>query len=135
MTSVSRRTFLTAAAASVTVPGVLAACAGTTGDKVELIRFNQDGYMIPGKQRLPIGLADAKGAVITTGPEKLTGRVLGADGKVLSANLTATRRSAGLPRPFWLFEMGVDQPGQYQLEVQTSGGKKALAFSVTAQSW
>lgn len=131
MTTFSRRTFLTATAASVAVPGILAACSGTGGEKVELIRFNQDGYMIPGKQRLPIGLADTKGAVITTGPDKLTGRVLGADGKALSATLTATRRSAGLPRPFWLFEMTVDRPGQYQLEVDTSGGKKAMAFSVT----
>ncbi len=131
MSNLTRRTFLTAVATSVAAPGVLVACSGSTEARVELIRFNQDGYMVPGKQRLPIGLADPKGAVITTGPDKLSGRVLDATGKAVGAPLTATRRSAGLPRPFWLFEMAVDRPGQYQLEVETSGGKKPMAFSIT----
>ena len=131
MNRFSRRTFL---ASAVVAPAVLAACGDTKAEKVELIRFNADGFFAPGQQRLPIGLADARGKVITAGPAKLTGRVLDASGKVISKDMSAERRGEGMPRPFWPFVMAVAEPGQYQLQVDISGGKSAMFFSVVEAS-
>jgi hypothetical protein len=142
MARLSRRSFLAAAAASIATPSLLAACgndgsgagakagSSSTSGGTELIRFNQDGYMIPGHQRLPIGLADSKGAVITAGPPTLAGRVLDASGKVVGAELVARRGGKDMPRPFWLFEMAADKPGQYQLQVDAPGAQKAMFFTV-----
>lgn len=136
MTPFSRRSFLAGAAASLTVPSLLSACGDSVSPsaKIELIRFNADGYFAPGSQRLPIGLADAKGAVITAGPTTLTGRVLDATGKVMSKDIVAQRRGEGMPRPFWPFVMSVAAPGQYQLQIETSSGKSAIFFTVSEPS-
>lgn len=146
MNSISRRTFL---AGTITVPAVLSACGtsnaksatGTAAGgslpkgKIELIRFNADGYLSTGKQRLPVGLANAKGVVVTAGPPALTARVLDSSGKVVGADLTAGRRGDGMPRPFWPFQMAITTPGVYQLQVDTNGKDKAvLAFSVVEPS-
>lgn len=134
MTRLSRRTFLAGAAAA---PVLLAACgASSSASKggTELIRFGSDGYMIPGVQRLPIGLADAKGAVITAGPESLTGRLLDGAGKVIGKDIVAARQAKDMPRPFWTFHMDAQAPGQYQLQVDAPGGKKNMFFTVSKPS-
>jgi hypothetical protein len=150
MNRFSRRTFLAGAAASITLPTVLAACGDSNAaptdttvkgsgplpkGKIELIRFNADGYLTTGKQRLPIGLADAKAVVVTGGPSKLTGRVLDGNGKVVGADMLAERRGEGMPRPFWPFAMTLATPGVYQLQVDTNGKDKAvMAFTVVEPS-
>lgn len=133
MTGLSRRSLLAqAAVAAVSAPTLLSACGTSSAQaSTELIRFNQDGYLIPGRQRLPIGLADAKGIVITAGPAVLKGRVLDEAGKVVGAELTAPRRGKDMPRPFWPFAMAVPAPGVYSLQVDAPGGKKSMAFTVS----
>jgi hypothetical protein len=143
VTSLNRRAFLTASAGAIAAPSLLANCGsktspaaggasgtGTASGGTELIRFNQDGYFVPGKQRLPIGLADARGAVVTEGPATLTGRVTDMAGTPVGGELVAARGGKDMPRPFWLFDMAADKPGQYVLQVDVPGGRKTLAFTV-----
>jgi hypothetical protein len=75
-------------------------------------------------------LADAKGTVITAGPAMLAGRVTDMAGKAVGGELIAQRGGKDLPRPFWLFEMTADKPGQFQLQVDVPGGRKTMAFTV-----
>lgn len=88
--------------------------------------FFADGNQGPGHQRLAFGIADAKGKVVSTGPSKLTGRIVDVNGKVVVPKVEAPRRGEGLPRPYWAFEMALANPGTYTLEV----GKASAAFTV-----
>lgn len=123
---VSRRSFIAGSA------GLgLAACSGSGGGSPDaaqvLVSFFADGNQGPGQQRLAFGIADSSGKIVTTGPEKLTGRIVDVNGKVVVASVVAPRRGVGLPRPYWAFEMQLAEPGTYTLEV----GKATAAFTVS----
>ncbi len=122
----TRRLFLAGSAGAT----LLAACGGSSGGSTAtgdvLVNFFADGNQVVGAQRLPVGIATAGGVVRTDGPASLSGRVVDVGGRVVVPKIDAARRGVGLPRSYYAFNLALDQPGTYSLEV----GKATTTFSV-----
>jgi hypothetical protein len=107
---------------------VLTACGGSSSsesaidgpirESMTLVQRWVPDQLGPGKQRLPISLADDAG-LLTRGPAQLTGRVQHfLDDSVIADGLVATRRSLGEgSAPFWVFEVDIETPDIYLLVV------------------
>lgn len=136
MISLSRRTFLAGSAAL-----ALGACGSSKGSGgvasgTAVVRFFDDGFTIPGRQRLPLGLRDKNAALLLDGPATLTARLFDNAGTAVGRPLTAAKSNDPLiPRPFWAFSTAIEQPGIFRLDV-SAGSKKIdeVNFTVSAPS-
>ena len=113
--SVSRRHLLAGAGGLL----VLAACGGDSKPFIVAGRYPSN-TLVPGKIRLPISLAD-KDSLLTSGPSKLTGRVLDSSNKLI-ANVTAGIRSKDMVIPYWPFVVDIATPGVYTLRIDGDDG-------------
>lgn len=98
---------------------VLAACGGDSKPFIVAGRYPSNTF-VPGKIRLPISLAD-KDSLLTSGPSKLTGRVLDSSNKLI-ANVTAGIRSKDMVIPYWPFVVDIATPGVYTLRINGDDG-------------
>jgi hypothetical protein len=113
--SMSRRHLLAGAGGLL----VLAACGGDSKPFIVAGRYPSNTF-VPGKIRLPISLAD-KDRLLTSGPSKLTGRVLDSSNKLI-ANVTAGIRSKDMVIPYWPFVVDIATPGVYTLRINGDDG-------------
>jgi len=148
MVDLSRRSFL-AASAGLTLAacgssksgsgsastGGSSSASGSTGSTkggTQLVQFFGDGYIAPGRQRLPVGLGDAKGVLATGGPDTITFQVLGPKLDVVVPSVVAARHAQDLPRPYWPVVLTLTDPGVYTVVGSSLKGKPEFQFSVTA---
>jgi hypothetical protein len=109
---------------------LLGACGGSgdsadskdsaTGDSdardVNPVLFQAQGTVISGiPQRIPVGLRNADGSIVSRGPDLLTADVTDLDGKPLGQSLTARRHAKGLAVPYWPFVTTFAAPGAYRM--------------------
>ena len=112
----SRRQLLAGAGGLV----VLAACGGDSKPGFIVAGRYPSNTFVPGKIRLPISLAD-KDSLLTSGPSKLTGRVLDSSNKLI-ANVTAGIRSKDMVIPYWPVLVDIATPGVYTLRIDGDDG-------------
>lgn len=106
---------------------------GTTPEGVyELVRRFSTTVLVPGGLRLPVSLGQ-NGEALTDGPDELVGRIVDGDGNVVVDDLRATKRSEGLPHPYWAFLAEIDTPGIYTLMVDGAAPQGA-AFQVNERA-
>ena len=140
LSPMSRRTFLAAGASAV----ALAAC-GSSGSKttsstsaatgsssgvaeLNLAQFFPDGLLLAGSpQRLPFGLADKDGALVSTNGT-LDVTIIGPDGKSLSGSGPVAGHAEGLPRPYWPIVFTPPAPGIYEIRGTLNGVATAPAL-------
>ena len=131
---IGRRGFLAGALAA----GVLAACGGDGGEEsgattttpdgpvgtLSVARFYGPYFLAGAAARVPFGLADDEGLL----PRELLPDSVGVTvrdpaGTVLAADVEATLFTAGLPRPYYTFAFTPDQPGFFDVSVDTGEGE------------
>jgi hypothetical protein len=132
----SRRSFLAAGAGAL----VLAACGGSSGgsgggaesgnDVTALAARYEDGYFVPGTQRVAVSLGNQDGFVSDGVPSSLEVKVLDADGKVVVPSVTAASHAAGTPLPYFPFALSLTTPGVYTLSTTLDGHDLTASFSV-----
>jgi len=122
----SRRHFL-AGSGVVAGAAVIGACGGgkkatTTSSKYVLAPFFGSGQFAAGSTiRAPFGVSDDQGSLLpNTSPPKIDLVVFGPDNKQVGRTLTVTRRSKGLPRPYYPLEVAIATQGIYT--VRAKGG-------------
>ncbi|MFN0027400.1 MAG: hypothetical protein ACKV2O_09520 [Acidimicrobiales bacterium] len=130
----SRRSFLGLVAGGVLSAGPLAGCGsgggGGNAGSLSVIRFFPDRIHVAGRpERLPLGLADRNAVPQLDGPANLSATLSTADGAELS-QLVAQRRSDGLPRAYYAFDINVNQPGMYSLKPDVGNGDQEQLFTV-----
>jgi hypothetical protein len=82
--------------------------------------------LTPGRVRLPVSLADTQARLLTDGPDALTATVRDDAGAAI-ASVSAARHGRDMLLPYWPFEVEIDSPGFYYLDVEgTVGGEKAF---------
>ncbi|MEP7203973.1 MAG: hypothetical protein ABI894_15290 [Ilumatobacteraceae bacterium] len=124
--SMTRRRLLAGAGAAL----VVAACGGGSKPFAIAQRYPSDTF-VPGKVRLPISLAKTnQGALLTTGPAVLKGRVLDSNNTEI-ATVSAPIHATDLVIPYWAINVRIDQPGAYTLRLDGDDGFGA-AFQITA---
>lgn len=125
---IDRRRFLVLSAGAA-AGAFLAACGGSAsgplsgldGDLQVVKRFPSDS-LVPGRVRLPVSLADARGVLGTNGrvtlPDTLTATVVDpVTGAIVAQDLVALRHGEGLEQPYWLFEVDIDVTGPFLLNI------------------
>ena len=123
----SRRTFLAAGGTL-----LLAACGGSSKSEdsgtepvdaglngaVVLGRWNNT-VLVPGMVRPPVSFG-RDGNIATGGPERVSGRILDLDDKVIADGLVGERHNSGIPNAYWLFSAELSEPGLYRLVVDSA---------------
>jgi hypothetical protein len=131
--ALSRRSFLAAGAGAL----VLAACGGGGGSDDgpnALVSRYEDGYFVPGTQRVAVSIGDKNGLVSDGLPNALTAKVLDAKGAVVVPSVGATSHAVGTPVPFFPFALAITAPGVYTLSAKVSGKELGSSFSVVDPS-
>lgn len=133
----SRRTFLAAGAGAL----VVAACGGSGGGSAEgddgpnaLVSRYEDGYFVPGAQRVAVSLGNKDGLVSEGAPSALDAKVTDANGKVVVPRVQAASHAVGTPVPFFPFALSITTPGVYTLSAQLNGKELPSSFSVVDPS-
>src|SRR5215213_1781477 len=129
--ALSRRSFLAGAGAL-----VLAACGGG-GSKSGGSRSgggDEDGYFVPGAQRVAVSLGNANGLVSEGVPVSLDAKVVDAKGTVVVPSVQAASHAAGTPVPFFPFALTIATPGIYTLSAKVGGKELPSSFSVVDPS-
>src|SRR5215213_11950530 len=108
--ALSRRSFLAAGAGAL----ALAACggggskSGTDDDgATALVARYEDGYFVPGAQRVAVSLGNANGLVSEGVPVSLDAKVVDAKGTVVVPSVQAASHAAGTPVPFFPFALTI----------------------------
>ncbi len=138
----NRRTFLGLVAGALVSAGPLGACGSGdssgsgrgsgAGSDLSVIRFFPDGIHVAGRpERLPLGMADRNATPLLDGPAELAATLSREDGTEL-AQLVARRRSDGLPRAYYAFDINVPEPGLYSLKPDLGGTDQEQLFTVVA---
>ena len=111
--ALSRRSFLAAGAGAL----VMAACGGggskSGGDDsgaTALIARYEDGYFVPGSQRVAVSLGNANGLVSDGVPGTLDAKVVDAKGTVVVPSVQAASHAVGTPVPFFPFALSMPRP-------------------------
>lgn len=130
---IDRRRFLQQSGIAVVSAAALAACGGKQ-ERLVVVNYFADGYVVPGAQRLPIGLGDVNGVVDTGGPATLKGRVFDDADALVVDDVTVKRHDDGVPRPYWPVQLALSAPGIYRLELDLPGGKESSRFTVADPS-
>jgi hypothetical protein len=102
---------------------------GALPDGATIIPRYPDGILVPGRIRLPISFAEGD-ALLATGPDTITGRILGDDGTTpVVEGLSAARIQLDAQQTaFWAVRADVADPGIYSLEID--GVAEPQAFQV-----
>src|SRR3954467_5161981 len=111
--ALSRRGFLAGAGAL-----VLAACGGGGGSgsggssgggndesATALVPRYEDGYFVPGRQRVAVSLGNGNGLVSDGVPGTLDAKVVDAKGTAVVPSVQATSHAVGTPVPFFPFAL------------------------------
>jgi hypothetical protein len=136
-THTTRRNFLAGSGLALTSIAAMSACGSGSGASDGgksgnvIVNFFSDGFFIPGRQRLPIGLGDKSGVLQEGGPKTLKGRVVDELDKEVVSNLVVNRHDDGVPRPYYPVFLELTVPGVYRLEMNIPGGRTQTAFTVT----
>jgi hypothetical protein len=140
--ALSRRSFLAAGAGAL----VLAACGGGGSksggsrsgggdeDATALVSRYEDGYFVPGAQRVAVSLGNANGLVSEGVPVSLDAKVVDAKGTVVVPSVQAASHAAGTPVPFFPFALTIATPGIYTLSAKVGGKELPSSFSVVDPS-
>ena len=138
----SRRRFLAVGGTALLgglVGGLTTACGGDgggdsttattvdTSDFVVVQRFPAGQSLAPGDIRLPVSLRTTAGAVLTDGPDRLTGVLRDAQGDTV-ATIDTPRRGTGLGVPYWSITATVPEPGLYDLQIDGAAGDPTPFF-------
>ncbi|MTA14669.1 MAG: hypothetical protein F2534_18905 [Actinobacteria bacterium] len=139
----SRRRFLAVGGTALLgglVGGLATACGGggdggdadtaTTVDTsgfVVVQRFPAGQSLAPGDVRLPVSLRTTAGALLTDGPERLTGVLRDERGDTV-ATIDTPRRGTGLGVPYWSITATVPEPGLYDLQIDGAAGDPTPFF-------
>ena len=91
-------------------------------------RFARD-IVVPGESRLPFSLADAQ-ALLSTGPQTLTAKIVDADGKVVVPSISATKRTVTDGIVYWDFHPTLTAVGQYTI-ILDGGNPEGTAIAIT----
>ncbi len=83
--------------------------------------------------RLPLALADAEGAAITTPPSSISVRV-GPQGGELGSAVTIARHDAGIPRAYFPLRTRFDTEGQWRIVADTDLGSTELTVNAKQAS-
>jgi len=123
----SRRSFLAASAGAL----VLAACGGGSDSGANtLVARYEDGYFVPGTQRVAVSLGDKNGLVSDGVPGTLDAKVLDAEGGVVGPSVQASSHAVGTPVPYFPFALSIANPGVYTLSTKFKGHTVTSSFSV-----
>jgi hypothetical protein len=141
-THTTRRNFLAGSGLALTSLAAMSACgSGSSSGSSDggkngnvIVNFFSDGFFVPGRQRLPIGLGDKSGVLQTGGPKTLKGRVVDELDKEVVSNVVVNRHDDGVPRPYYPVFLELAVPGVYRLEMNIPGGRTQTAFTVTDPS-
>ena len=118
----SRRSLLLGAAGLVGGGAIMAACGGSDDPQFIISpRFPDDKAFVPGQVRLPVSITDKNGSVLTTGPDRLTGKVA-LDGGADVGTFEAVRRGTGLSAPYWSIVTTLPQAGLYSITIEGAIG-------------
>jgi hypothetical protein len=135
--ALSRRSFLAAGAGAL----VVAACGGggskSGGDDsgaTALIARYEDGYFVPGSQRVAVSLGNTNGLVSDGVPGTLDAKVLDAKGAVVVPSVEAAGHAVGTPVPYFPFALSMATPGIYTLSAKVDGKDLPSSFSVVDPS-
>lgn len=134
----SRRSFLAAGAGAL----VLAACGGSGGGSSSgeddgpnaLVSRYEDGYFVPGTQRVAVSLGNKNGLVSEGVPGTLGAKVTDANGTVVVPSVQAASHAVGTPVPFFPFALSITTPGVYTLSAELNGKELPSSFSVVDPS-
>jgi hypothetical protein len=97
-------------------------------DGAMIIPRYPDGILVPGRVRLPISFAEGD-ALLGTGPDTITGRIVGDDGTPVVEGLSAARIQLDAQQTaFWAVRADIADPGIYSLEID--GVAEPQAFQV-----
>jgi hypothetical protein len=137
--ALSRRSFLAAGAGTL----LLAACGGGGGSSgsgdagngdgdgaTALAARYEDGYFVPGAQRVAVSLGNKDGFMSDGVPSALDAKVLDANGKVVVTSAKADSHAAGTPLPYFPFALSLATPGVYTLSAKVAGRDLTTSFSV-----
>ncbi len=139
--ALSRRSFLAAGAGAL----FLAACgssggsssggSGGDGDGATALaaRF-EDGYFVPGTQRVAVSLGNKDGFMSDGVPGTLDAKVLDAEGAVVVPSTQAVSHAAGTPLPYFPFALSLTTTGVYTLSTKVGGRDLETSFSVVDPS-
>src|SRR5829696_7033761 len=136
----SRRSFLAAGAGT----AFLAACGGggsksgsgnTDPDGATALAARyEDGYFVPGAQRVAVSLGNKDGFMSEGVPRLLDAQVLDDKGAVVVASTKADSHAAGTPLPYFPFALSIAAPGVYTLSAKVGGRDLTSSFSVLEPS-
>jgi hypothetical protein len=133
--ALSRRSFLAAGAGAL----VLAACGGGSSGgaasedadaATALAARYEDGYFVPGTQRVAVSLGNKDGLMSDGVPSALDAKVLDANGAVVVPSAEAASHAAGTPLPYFPFALSIATPGVYTLSAKVGGRDLTSSFSV-----
>lgn len=127
MTSFDRRRFLLASGGL-----VLAACGSSSGSSTAKGGSSAEGsyelaprfareLIVPGTSRMPFSLAK-DGALLSDGPEVLTGKIVDSANKVVIPSISAKRRQVTDGIVYWDFHPTLDAQGIYTLLIDGGTG-------------
>jgi len=138
--ALSRRSFLAAGAGAL----VLAACGGggsgggaasqSDDAATALAARYEDGYFVPGAQRVAVSLGNKNGLMSDGVPSALDARVLDATGAVVVPSAEAASHAAWTPLPYFPFALSIATPGVYTLSAKVGGRDLTSSFSVVDPS-
>jgi hypothetical protein len=138
--AMSRRSFLAAGAGAL----VLAACGGggsgggaanqSDDAATALAARYEDGYFVPGTQRVAVSLGNKNGLMSDGVPNALDATVLDAKGAVVVPSAEAASHAAGTPLPYFPFALSIATPGVYTLSAKVGGRDLTSSFSVVDPS-
>ncbi|MGQ0615650.1 MAG: hypothetical protein ACT4PW_01450 [Acidimicrobiia bacterium] len=148
--ALTRRSFLAAAAGSLVLvacgddePGVVTGSSAVSSGarpepassgpsltpELNLVGFYAPDALVPGSpQRLPLGLADSQGALLTEVPGSLTITVTNSAGQTVGDPVAVAARGTGLPRSYYPLVFSPPGPGVYTLNTEAEG--EALVTNV-----
>jgi hypothetical protein len=118
----------------------MAACGGSRskgsddGGATALISRYEDGYFVPGSQRVAVSLGNANGLVSDGVPGTLDAKVVDSKGTVVVPSVEAASHAVGTPVPFFPFALSIATPGIYTLSAKVNGKDLPSAFSVVDPS-
>jgi hypothetical protein len=110
------------------------AASSSAGGGLVLSRFFGEGVLVAGiANRAPIGVADRDGLLSTdAAPQQLSVQLFDAEDNEVGEAVTVTRRSEGLPRPYYALPVTVDAPGYYVARAEIDGAVAETTIPVSA---
>lgn len=103
----------------------------TLSDRVLVLMADSASSLVVGEPgRLPLGVGDASGALVTDAPASLTFRIEDQDGNEVESGIEVARRDAGLPRAYYPLAFTTPAVGFYRAIAEVDGEPVDAAFEV-----